>query len=315
MALVSVVIPAYNQGAFIGEAIRSVLAQTFRDFDLHVIDDGSTDDTKEVVESFDDERLRYFRQENSGLPAVSRNVGIARSRGEFIAFLDSDDSWLPEKLEREVKAMRENLNCGIVASNYKIVGDHPLAGGVGLPRGIPTGRVFEKLLHANFICCISTLMVRRSALQKAGVFEPSLRIGEDYDLWLRITHDCEFEHVEKVSGFYRIHKQSVTKGNSPLVWMPALISVVERICEMYHIPRKLADSALSAHYARWAFQFLRAGDSKSFRRAIRRGAGHRVTRQIAALWAGNTLLGASGVARLYDFIRSLGFKPPHSYGP
>ena len=81
MALVNVVMPAYNQGTFIGEAIRSVLEQTFRDFDLHVIDDGSTDDTKEVVESFDDERLHYFRQENSGLPAVARNVGISRSRG------------------------------------------------------------------------------------------------------------------------------------------------------------------------------------------------------------------------------------------
>ncbi len=312
MPAVSVVIPAYNQGAFIGEAIRSVLEQTFRDFDVHVIDDGSTDDTKEVVESFDDERLRYFRQENSGLPAVARNVGIARSTGEFIAFLDADDLWLPDKLERQAEAMKANPNCGIVACNFQCLGDHPLGGKVMLRGNVPTGRVFEKLLHANFICT-AMAMVRRSALQKAGVFDPSLRIGEDYDLWLRITHDFEFEHVEKVCGFYRINKQSITEGNSPLVWIPALISVVERICEMYHIPRKLADSALAVHYARQAFHYLRAGDAESFRGAIRRSAGRRMTMPLAGLLLGRALLGANGLIRLFEFLRSRGFRLPHTY--
>lgn len=314
MPAVSVVIPAYNQGAFIGEAIRSVLEQTLRDFDVHVIDDGSTDDTKEVVESFDDERLRYFRQENSGLPAVARNVGISRSRGEFIAFLDSDDSWLPDKLERQAETMRANPNCGIVASNFQCLGDHPLGGKVLLRGNVPTGKVFEKLLHAGFICT-SMAMVRRSALEKVGAFDadPSIRCSEDYDLWLRITHDFEFEHVEKVCGFYRIHESGITKGADPFEWLAPAARVVEKICETHRLPRKLADSALAVHYARQAFHYLRAGDAESFRGAIRRSARRRMTMPLAGLLLGRALLGANGLIRLFEFLRSRGFRLPHTY--
>ena len=311
MPLVSVVMPAYNQGAFIGEAIRSVLKQTFEDFDLHVIDDGSTDDTPEIVKGFDDERLRYFRQENGGLSAA-RNAGIARSKGEFIAFLDSDDVWLPDKLARQVRAMRANPNCGLVACNFRHVGDHSFVDKAFLRSNVPTGKVFEKLLHAGFILP-SMAMARRSAFEKVGLFDVDLRRCEDYDLWLRITHDFEFEHVEQVGGLYRVHAASMTKGADPFEWLVPAIRVVEKICETHRLPRKLADSALAVHYARLAFHCMRAGDAKAFREAARRSAGRRMTVPLAGILLGRALLGAKGLVRLFDFLRSRGFGLPHTY--
>ena len=314
MAVVSVVIPTHNRADLIGEAILSVLDQTFENFDVHIIDNGSTDNTKAVIDSFADDRLHYFWQEDSGLPADSRNVGISRSRGEFIAFLDSDDSWLPDKLERQVEAMRANPNCGIVTSNYTCAGDHPLNGKTTLRKKIPTGKVFEKLLRANFICA-SMAMVRRSALQKAGVFDPnpSICCSEDFDLWLRILHDFELEYVKEVGGVYRIHASNLAKGGGALETIFSPIRVVEKIGEMHHLPQKLLDSALADHYARQAFHFLRAGDVKSFRESIRQGSRHRMTTKHVGLLLGHALLGANGMIRLFDFIRPLKLNPSNPY--
>ena len=238
MATVSVVIPTHNRADLIGEAIRSVLAQTFQDFDVHIVDDGSTDNTKDVVDSLDDGRLHYFWQENSGLPADARNVGILRSGGEFVAFLDSDAVWFPDKLQHQVSAMKANPNCGIVASNYKCMGDHPLHDQITMRDNIPAGKVFEALLHANFIGT-SMAMVRRSALEKVGAFhtDPSIRCAEDFDLWLRIAYHFEFEPIREVGGVYRIHPLNLAKGGASLESIFAPIRVVERIDKMYRLPQ------------------------------------------------------------------------------
>ena len=116
MPVVSAIIPTYNFGRFLGEAIQSVLDQTFTDFELIVVDDGSTDDTREVVGSFNDSRIRYIYQENRGLPAA-RNTGIKASRGEYIAFLDSDDIWLTQNLELKVKSLDSHPDAGLVCSD------------------------------------------------------------------------------------------------------------------------------------------------------------------------------------------------------
>ncbi len=314
MVTVSVVMPTHNRANLIGEAISSVLDQTFQDFDLHIIDNGSTDNTKDVVDSFDDERLNYFWQEDSGLPADSRNVGIARSGGEFIAFIDSDDLWLSDKLEHQVKAMTTNANCGIVTSNYKYIADHPLHDKAVLRNNVPTGRIFEKLLHKNFICTSMT-MVRRAALEKVGVFtlDPQIPCSEDFELWLRITHDFEFEYVPKVGGFYRVHDQNLSKGGASIQILFSQIRTPEKICAMYHLPQKLIDSVMSEHYASQAFHFLRAGTPKSFRHAIRQSAKHGLTMKNVGLFWGHGLLGAERLIRLFNFIRRRGLNPSKSY--
>ena len=111
MPKVSVVMPAYNYGRFLGEAIQSVLDQTFQDFELIVVDDGSTDNTKEVIGSFTDRRIKYIYQQNRGV-STALNVGISASRGEYIALLDADDIWLPHNLEKGVEVLDEHAEVG-----------------------------------------------------------------------------------------------------------------------------------------------------------------------------------------------------------
>jgi glycosyltransferase involved in cell wall biosynthesis len=119
--LVSVIVPTYNYAEFIGEAIKSVLDQTIQDFEILVIDDGSTDNTKEVVLSFGD-KVRYFYQSQQG-PAKARNKGIVESKGEYIAFLDADDVWLPSKLEKQVNLFRSNPKLGMVVTDNFLFDD------------------------------------------------------------------------------------------------------------------------------------------------------------------------------------------------
>src|SRR3990170_3250837 len=117
MARVSVVVPAHNHAKYLPVTIRSVLDQTFTDFELILIDNGSTDNTHEVVQRFDDPRIRYFYQKDSGLPANSRNVGINMSRGEWIALLDSDDIWLPNKLATQMRYADEIPTAFFICTN------------------------------------------------------------------------------------------------------------------------------------------------------------------------------------------------------
>lgn len=181
----SIIIPAYNRFAFLCEAIDSVLAQTDRDYELIVVDDGSTDAT-DTVQSIYGRRLRYVRQENRGVSAA-RNRGIAEARGSFIAFLDSDDLWYPEKLAVQKDAMKRDPSCQISYTEEiwirKGVRVNPMK-----KHAKESGWIFEKSLR---LCLISpsSVMVRRSLLETVGTFAEELPVCEDYDLWLRISKD------------------------------------------------------------------------------------------------------------------------------
>ncbi len=178
---VSVVIPTHNRKAFVLEAVDSVLAQTYEDYELIVVDDGSTDGTGEALERYK-ERLRYLYQENQGV-SVARNHGLEHACGEFIAFLDSDDLWLPKKLALQVAFMDEHPEAQICYSDE-----------VWIRRGV---RVNPKKRHAKYsgwiypyclpLCIISpsSAFMRRGLFEQIGSFDPGLPVCEDYDLWLR----------------------------------------------------------------------------------------------------------------------------------
>jgi len=166
---VSVVIPAYNAERYIGETLESVLAQTYRDFEVVVVDDGSTDGTREIVRGYG-EPVRLVEQPNSG-PAAARNRGVREARGEFIAFIDADDLWLPEKLALQVPLF-DDEEVGLVSCRVQLVD------GSGRPhptyeREKVSGWAFEKLLEGNFIGT-STVVARREALEGAGLFPEDL---------------------------------------------------------------------------------------------------------------------------------------------
>jgi len=180
---VSVIIPTHNRAGCLREAVDSVLAQEFRNFELIVVDDGSTDDTPRLLQEYGD-AIRVLRQENRGVSAA-RNRGIAAARGALIAFLDSDDLWLPGKLDRQVEFFNSHADALICQTEELWVrkGRRVNPGKRHRKRG---GMIFEPSLD---LCLVSpsAVMVRRELFQRVGFFDESLPACEDYDLWLRVS--------------------------------------------------------------------------------------------------------------------------------
>jgi glycosyltransferase involved in cell wall biosynthesis len=190
----SVIIPTYNRRHLFDIALKSVLNQTYKDFEVIVVDDGSTDQTNEVIKNFDDARIKYLYQENHGV-SHARNRGLGISRGKFIAFLDSDDRWVPQKLRRVKQLIIQYPEICIFHTEeiwYK--------GGRLLNQKKkhekPSGYVY---LKAVSLCCIgmSTAVVMREVFEKIGLFDESLPACEDYDFWLRATHSFEVKLISE----------------------------------------------------------------------------------------------------------------------
>lgn len=200
--LVSVVMAAYNPGRYLPLAVESALAQTIRDVELLVIDDGSTDDTPRIIRHYlGDPRVRYERQANAG-QCATKNNGIALARGEFIAFLDADDTWRPDKLERQLELFEGMPDVGVGYGYLERIDDsgRPVPWQPVPPR---RGQVTEQLLLRNFVP-FSASIVRTKLLRRHGGFDPELDMGIDYDLWLRLSMQCEFDYVDDVVGQYRV---------------------------------------------------------------------------------------------------------------
>jgi len=217
--LVSIVMPAYNHGRYIGDAIASVRAQTLRDWELIVVDNHSLDDTSEVVRSFEDPRIVYLRFNNRGIIAAGRNVGLQAARGRYIAFLDSDDLWLPEKLAIQVAALRRALDVLLVSTNGYY---YPSPEGLFIKRERILLRWrdsrfgVEQLLRRSPIIN-SSVLVRRSATDKVGLQDenPALRTAEDYDYWLRIVALAPQAGLSlcRPLVLYRVHGEGMQGGS------------------------------------------------------------------------------------------------------
>jgi glycosyltransferase involved in cell wall biosynthesis len=194
MNKVSVIIPTYNRAEKVCRAISSVLSQTYEDFELIVIDDGSDDHTREFLSRFRDNIVLINHSQNMGVSAA-RNSGIAKAVGEFIAFLDSDDQWMPEKLEVQIDFFRENPDA--VACQ---TGEIWIRNGIRVnPKNRhlkPSGDIFESSLE---LCLVSpsAVMLKRSLLDEVGLFDESFPVCEDYDLWLRISNKYPVYLIEK----------------------------------------------------------------------------------------------------------------------
>jgi len=188
---ISVIIPTYNRADLLVKAIRSALDQTISPLEVLVCDDGSTDGSEKAVKSIGDSRVRWVVGPRGGRPALPRNRGIRESKGGWLAFLDSDDIWLPDKLEKQLK-LAEELNCHAVCSNaFHFV---PAKGVVGTYLNWKSDRVsFDELLKVNRVICSST-MIRRELIRSVIGFpeDTNLKVGEDYSLWLRVASQTDF---------------------------------------------------------------------------------------------------------------------------
>jgi glycosyltransferase involved in cell wall biosynthesis len=198
--LVSVVIPTYNTSNFLIKAIQSVINQTYKNWELIIVDDGSTDQTRQIVEEFQkkDSRIKYFFQNNKGQGAA-RNLGIKNASGNYIAFLDSDDEFFENKLERVISYFKKDKNIGFIYTDAIIIGDYLYKKRRSEIVTPYSGKIYTKLLFNNFITT-STVVVKREVLQNCGSFDESdlLRNFEDYDLWLRIAKKYKIEYIPEV---------------------------------------------------------------------------------------------------------------------
>lgn len=208
--VVSVIIPVYNRLPMMKEAIQSVLDQTYPHFEVVVVDDGSTENIREAVESFGDSRIRYLHKENSGRPAPARNVGIKNAEGKFIAFLDTDDLWFPEKLDLQIQALESNPQILAVGTNmcYDLSRQ---------PRiGFDTEQVlgFRALLENSNPIANSSVMFRSELAEKIGYLDESANVMEDIDYWLRILkfRDHSILFLPQVLTLIRMHDNNLSGG-------------------------------------------------------------------------------------------------------
>lgn len=205
MAGISIVIPVFNGESTIKKTLTSVFQQSWQDFEIWVIDDGSTDDSLSEIRSFSDPRLQVISQANQGVIA-SRNLGIQCARGKYIAFLDADDLWLPEKLSRQVQQLEQTGATAVYCWSDTINAEDKLI----RPgeRVVCNGFVYHELLRKSFIETPSNLMVCRSAVEDIGGFDPQITQLEDWDFNLRLAERYQFCCMPEVGTLYRKHLAS-----------------------------------------------------------------------------------------------------------
>lgn len=206
---VSIIIPTYNRGGFLKQAIDSALVQTYRDIEIIVIDDGSTDNTSELVSSYGD-RIQYIKQNRKGVSAA-RNLGIKNAIGEFISFLDDDDLYLPHKIETNIEYFNKYPDVALLCSGFRFIDEI----GNKVMRGDVFSEKSELTLHDIAIFTLvhtSSVIIRSDILQKTSGFREGARISEDYDLWSRILMLGKGYAIPEVLTCFRQHA-----GNTKLL--------------------------------------------------------------------------------------------------
>ena len=214
MPKVSVIIPTYNRCNVLERAIQSLLNQTFQDFELFIVDDHSSDDTHKVVAAIDDARIKYIRHGSNKGAAAARNTGIRNTSCEYIAFLDDDDEWLPEKLGLQLALLESSPpEVGGVYTGYESV-DSFSGKILHISRPVHTGNIYNALLVNNCIGSTSTILLRRICFDVAGCFDENLPSFEDYDLWIRIAKYFQFHCIS--SSLYRYYVHNIKLTNNPV---------------------------------------------------------------------------------------------------
>ncbi|MEW6126824.1 MAG: glycosyltransferase [Acidobacteriota bacterium] len=267
--LVSVVIPTYNSAAFLSEAITSVLNQTYRPVEIIVIDDGSTDNTETVAATFK-EAIRYSKKANGG-PSAARNVGIRHSSGEFIAFLDADDLWLPDKLELQIAHFNEHPEYGVVFTGSQRFNESGvLDSNIRAGRDIPTGMIFDKILLEHFIA-MPSVMVRRRCLDEVGLFDEGLIGNEDFNFYLRLAKKYPFGFVNKILVHIRCHDKNLSDNLEQMC--NDEIKNLEKIAALFPdepIPKRRLAGNIYARFGRYYFSQQRFAEARRcFRQAFR----------------------------------------------
>lgn len=274
---VSVVVPTFNRAQLLGEAIDSILRQTFADFELIVVDDGSNDDTGARVAAIDDPRIRYVLQPHGGISSAMNN-GIRAARGDLIARLDSDDRWRPEMLATLVPLLQQHPEAAVAYGKGQAMDESGrlLAHQQGGPGRFP-GDSFRSIVYDDCTCNIA-IVARRACLEEAGLYDEDLGANEDWDLWLRVARRHPFVFVDRVLVHFRWHDGNLTGLSSPQ-FGAVLESRTRPLDKLFAEPDlppavlALRASAYANVYFFRAMRWLQVGE--------RRRALHELTRSVA----------------------------------
>ena len=210
MTKVSIIIPTYNSFQYLPSAVNSVINQTYVDWEMIIVNDGSSDNTEEWVLTQSDPRIILISQENKG-KSVARNVGIERATGEYIAFLDADDYWEPRKLEKQIQRIENSPDIGLVYTWTALANEQckPTGRVIG---SVAQGEVWEDLVQDNIIVCGSTPMIRKECFSTVGNFSPDLPLSQDWDMWIRIAARYRFAVIQEPLVRYRQHSNNTSKN-------------------------------------------------------------------------------------------------------
>ena len=229
MAVVSAITPTYNRARFLPGAVSGVLAQSFHDLELIIVDDGSEDDTRSTIDPFlSDERVRYFYQENQG-QSHARNFALRQARGDYIAFLDSDDLWCPDKLEKQLAAFEAHPGIDVVHGDESMIDED---GAVTSFKNMKrySGHITRYLLADNSVS-ITTALVKRKCFDQMGGFDTSIGVADDYELWLRFSARYRFHYEPGIVASYRVMEDQISSDKRRRFAANELI--IKRFLEQY----------------------------------------------------------------------------------
>jgi glycosyltransferase involved in cell wall biosynthesis len=235
---ISVIIPTYNGEKFIGRAIESVLNQTFKNFELIVIDDGSTDNTKGIVMEYQkkDERIKYLWEENFGGPARPYNLALKQCQGEYIAFLDHDDEWFPEKLEKQLAIFKKyegKINLGLVTCGAYVV--DPLGNNKGKfnfeYNNLLSSEEYELFFEKMILTSLSCVVIKKEVFEKLGNFDEKFKVAADLDMYLRMLKRYNFYYLEEPLANYTQSDTSLSHKQFWIKQMPEYKYLLEKYKE------------------------------------------------------------------------------------
>lgn len=259
--LVSIVLPTYNREDYIRRSVLSVLSQTYEKYELLVIDDGSTDDTGNIVRSIDDNRIEILRHKDNKGANVARNTGITHSEGDLIAFQDSDDVWLPSKLSSQVREInRSSDDVGVIYTGTTVVRDDEVE---YFPDDFYAGNIQRELIRGNFIPTQVSL-ARRECFEEHGLFDPVLNRLQDWELWLRFASSFEFSYIDKplTQTYMNVDELSIGADTE------ARIKSIEHILQKHQSLFSKYPDSYSQHLLTVGDYRIRSGNIKEGRRYL-----------------------------------------------
>ncbi len=279
--LISVIIPTYNRALTLQATIQSVLRQTYKEFEIIIIDDGSTDDTEQIINDFNDKRITYIRQDHRSA-SFARNKGIENAKGAYIAFLDSDDIWLPTKIEKQLGVFKNSkFNPGIVYCGIGYINE---SGEKTRGKKLPAykGNIFLYLLGArrNVVTGVgSTVLVKRECFDKCGLFNEDMPYREDLELLIRISRKFTFDYVSEPLAKIRIHNKRMSSN------IDSIIKGRDMLFEKIHNDLKKHRRVLAKYYYQTGVLYLKKGDTNKHREYILKSIrAFPLIRTMKALW-------------------------------